>query len=863
MIACRVSLPEIRKSLVKKAHKTAVEGGAEQKLGTFGGVFTPSVLTILGIILFLRLGFVVGSAGLLKALVIIAIANGISVLTSISLSAVATNLKVKGGGDYYLISRTLGVEFGGALGLVLFLAQSISIAFYCIGFGEVIAALAGVPSVTSQRVALLAVGLLFALAWMGADVATRFQYMVMAVLAGALASFYIGGIVRWDRALAAANWYAEAGRYAFWGLFAIFFPAVTGFTQGVSMSGELRDPARSLPLGTFMAVGISILVYFSVAIVFAGVLPLTVLSEDYSAMKRVAAWEVLIDAGVMAATLSSAMASFLGAPRILQALAADRVFPVLTFFEKGYGAVNNPRRAVVLSAVIALATVLAGSLNVVASIVSMFFLVSYGLLNYATFFESRTGSPSFRPSFRYFHQRLSLTGALACLGVMIAIDPVTGLLAVSLLFAVYQYLKRTAGPARWADSQRSYHLQQIREHLHGLAKDPEHPRDWRPHILALSNDPERRRQLLRLADWIAGRSGFTTAVRVMEASGGRVLAVQAEAEEELRRDIGREGFSAFPRVVCASDLESVLATVVQAHGIGPLRANTILLNWFSAETERDSRLRERMNHILRGAYRLGCNILISNVNERILTSEKPSEKRRIDIWWQGDATGRMSLLLAHIIRGNEQWENARLTVFCAEERYRSDGGREALAREIKDARIDADLTILSEAGPHALAERSAESDLVFLPFRFRRDEIISLAGSPAVELLRWLTSTVLIQAAEDIDLDAEPESGEAAERAEARDALEEAKRRADKAAKDAQAAAEKVESTLAKLTDLMASARDTGAVSEAERALQQARQKSEKATRRAAKASARRELAEKQAAELGAEADPGPEKDTE
>ena len=188
---------------MNKAPTSTAEPHADRgKLGTFCGVFAPSVLTILGIILFLRLGFVVGSAGLMKALVIIAIANGISVLTSISLSAVATNLKVKGGGDYYLISRALGVEFGGALGLVLFLAQSISIAFYCIGFGEAIAALAGIPSVTSQRVALLVVSLLFVLAWMGADVATRFQYMVMAVLAGALASFYIGGIVRWDCALA-------------------------------------------------------------------------------------------------------------------------------------------------------------------------------------------------------------------------------------------------------------------------------------------------------------------------------------------------------------------------------------------------------------------------------------------------------------------------------------------------------------------------------------------------------------------------------------------------------------------------------------------------------------------------------------
>jgi amino acid transporter len=846
---------------MKQKPKSSLDGRAESsKLGTFGGVFTPSVLTILGIILFLRLGFVVGSAGLMKALVIIAIANAISVLTSISLSAVATNLKVKGGGDYYLISRTLGVEFGGAIGLVLFLAQSVSIAFYCIGFGEAVAAIAGVPAVTSQGVAVAAVALLFVLAWWGADVATRFQYVVMAILAGALASFYAGGFMRWDGGIAAANWGAGDGGYGFWVLFAIFFPAVTGFTQGVSMSGDLKDPARSLPLGTFLAVGISILVYFSVAVLFAGALPLDVLRKDYNAMKQVAAWGVLIDAGVVAATLSSAMASFLGAPRILQSLAGDRVFPVLTFFEKGYGAGNNPRRAVILSAAIALVTIAAGNLNVVASVVSMFFLISYGLLNYATYFEAKAGSPSFRPRFRYFHKQLSLAGALACLGVMLAIDPVTGLLAVSVIFAVYQYLRRTAGPARWADSQRSHHLQQIRENLRGLAQDPEHPRDWRPHILALSNDPERRQRLLRLAEWTAGRSGFTTVVRVLEASGGRMLALQADAEEELRRDIARQGFSAFPRVVCAPDLESVLSTLVQSYGIGPLRANTVLINWFSSESEQDPQRRERMNRILRGAYRLGCNILISNANEEFQTAEEPATGKRIDIWWQGDATGRMSLLLAHLMKGNEQWEEARLTVLSAEARHRSKEGREALAREIEDARIDAELEIMDKADVQTVAERSAESDMVFLPFRFTNDEIISLFGSPAFELMRWLTSTVLIQAAEDIDLDAEPESGQAAERAEIMDALEAAKQKSEKAGKDAKAAAEQAEKAQAKLADLLPAAGDEDAVRAAEKTARQGRLESEKAARRAAKAAAKLELAEKEAAEFEPAADAEPDK---
>ncbi len=248
--------------------------GTTGTLGTFGGVFTPSVLTILGIILFLRLGFVVGSAGLGRALIIIGLANAISLLTTFSLSAIATNLKVKGGGDYYLISRTLGVEFGGAIGIVLFLAQSVSVAFYCIGFSEAVAfMLPEGPPFFPQAIAALAVAFLFIFAWMGADWATKFQYVVMAALGVAIASFFIGGLGKWDEAMLTRNWAPSAGSLPFWGLFAIFFPAVTGFTQGVSMSGDLKDPGKSLPLGTFLAVGISIVVYFGVAIVFSASVP--------------------------------------------------------------------------------------------------------------------------------------------------------------------------------------------------------------------------------------------------------------------------------------------------------------------------------------------------------------------------------------------------------------------------------------------------------------------------------------------------------------------------------------------------------------------------------------------------------------
>ncbi|MCJ7726443.1 MAG: amino acid permease, partial [Acidimicrobiia bacterium] len=380
-------------------------------------MFAPSILTILGIILFLRLGFVVGDSGLLNALLMIGLGTSVSVLTSISLAAIATNIQVGGGGVYYLISRTLGVEFGGAIGIVLYLAQTVSIAFYAVGFGE---ALSGMTGWTvwwgPQLIAAAAVLVLFVFVWAGTDVANRFQFVVMAILVSALISFFAGAIGSYDPGVASEGLLPAPDSLGFWVVFAIFFPAVTGFTQGVAMSGDLRDPGRSLPKGTFYAVGISTFVYVSAVILMAGSASQHTLQVDGRVMRTISGFGPLIDAGVIAATLSSAMASFLGAPRILQALAVDRVFPLLRPFAAVHGPANNPRAGVVLSLIIALATIGLGSLNVIAPVVSMFFLISYGLLNYATYYEARAMSPSFRPRFRFFSRRASLVGAAACLG---------------------------------------------------------------------------------------------------------------------------------------------------------------------------------------------------------------------------------------------------------------------------------------------------------------------------------------------------------------------------------------------------------------------------------------------------------------
>ncbi len=826
-------------------------------LGTFAGVFTPSVLTILGIILFLRLGFVVGNAGLGRALIILALANGISVLTSVSLSAIATNLKVKGGGDYYLISRTLGLEFGGAIGIVLFLAQSISIGFYCIGFGEVINSLV-VSKLTHlpQIIAALAVFFLFILSWLGADWATRFQYVVMATLTAALISFFVGGYINWNSGLLAQNWSAPEASLGFWALFAIFFPAVTGFTQGVSMSGDLKDSGKSLPRGTFMAVGVSIVVYFLAALVFAAALPADVMMGDYGAMKRVAYLAVLITAGVIAATLSSAMASFLGAPRILQSLAADRIFPFLNPFAKGFGPSENPRRGVLLSAGIAYATIGLGQLNLIAAVVSMFFLISYGLLNYATYFEARAASPSFRPRFRYFNQWLSLAGALACLGTMMAVNYRAGIVAIAVLFAIFQYLKRTAGPSRWADSRRSYHIQRTREHLLAAANEPEHPRNWRPQILAFSDHPERRGQLLKFASWIEGGSGLTTAVKILEGDGIKMLKLKEEAEAELKQDIQRDGTRAFPLVVTAPNLQTGIQSVVQAYGIGSLKANTILLNWYGDSSKAVLGLGDaEFSRNIRSAYLYGCNVVILDVKADKWTAIEETEERKryIDVWWWGDATSRLMLLMAYLMTRHEDWDQSKIRLLAVDESQQPDLSVDSIQEMLDEVRIEAEFEIVRNVDADTFAEYSADAALAFLPFRIKNNQIVDLFYNPMEKTLFLLPVTAMVLAAEDIELDAEPEEGEAGEMAEVLDSLTDARKKAQDAVKKAEKAAAAAEKTKEKVAGLKKNtdATDLDTLAAVEKEAEEAEKQAEKMSRKAAKAAAKAEAAAREAESSG------------
>ena len=425
------------------------QSSSRNRFGTFGGVFTPSILTILGVIMFMRANFVIGQAGVIGALSILLIAKCLTLATTSSLAAISTNMRVRGGGSYFIISRVLGVEFGGAIGIALFFALALSVPFYILGFAEALVRSYPVLVPHFQLITLTTALVLFALAFFGANWAIKTQYMIMVFLFLAIIAFLGGALLQFSFDTLQQNLYPQYTAvnlkngmeplFSYWVIFAIYFPAVTGIDAGVNMSGDLEDPGRSIPRGTLAAIGVGFLVYFAQIVLSGGAYERSALiATPFKLLQDNAlfGWTILVTLGVIAATLSSALGSYLGAPRVLQAVSRDKILNFLSFFSKGSKKANEPRRALVFTCVLTIIVLLwagnesgGSALNGVAALISMFFLYSYGMINLAAFIEDFGGNPSFRPQFRYFHWSTALLGAIGCAVVTVLISSAATLAA--------------------------------------------------------------------------------------------------------------------------------------------------------------------------------------------------------------------------------------------------------------------------------------------------------------------------------------------------------------------------------------------------------------------------------------------------
>ncbi|MEL7060194.1 MAG: Na-K-Cl cotransporter [Acidobacteriota bacterium] len=637
---------------------------AGRKFGTFLGVYTPSVLTILGLVMYLRFGWVVGNVGLLGTLAIVLLASSITAITALSASAIATNMRVGTGGEYYLISHSLGLELGGAIGIPLFLCRTLSITFYCYGLAEVLSALAAaagspLPSWGEQAIAAATIVVITLLAGSSAEAALKLQVPILVLVAASIAALAVGVF---SGPLQEPRWIADSTTAdgGFWYVFAVFFPAVTGFAAGIAMSGDLRDPRRSIPAGTLWAVVTGTAVYLAVPVLLAitaRLEPAVLAAEGVAPWTEVAvfgAW--LVYPGIVGAILSSALGSVLGGPRVLQALAGDGLAPR---WMARLSSAGQPTAATWISGGLALAAVALGGLNTVATLVTVLFLTLYVIINLAAGIEQLAHDPSYRPTIRV-PWWLSMLGALGALGVMFLISPLACLAAAAIEIALYAWLRRRSLEKRWGDVRAGLWMSVARFALVKLRRHVADARNWRPHILAFVREPRRQIGLVRLAAWFNQNRGVVTACRLLEGSldcgwdDGEEEQDIERARREMEDALSEAGLDAFAEVNVVRDFENGAIDITQANGIAGLQSNTVLFG-----LPRDSRRLAAQLRVIRALGRVRKSALIARLAWRV----EPGARPRIDVWWGGlENNGDMMLLYAYLLSLNPEWKSARIVV---------------------------------------------------------------------------------------------------------------------------------------------------------------------------------------------------------
>ncbi|NNK83001.1 MAG: Na-K-Cl cotransporter, partial [Flavobacteriaceae bacterium] len=418
-----------------------------KKFGTFGGVFTPTLLTILGVIMYLRMGWVVGNAGLLGAWLIIIVSFLITLCTALSMSAITTNIRIGAGGAYAIISQALGLEVGGSLGIPRYISQGLAVAMYIFGFRE--GWLGIFPTHDPFLVDIAVFLFLFTIAYISANLAIKTQYVIMVVIILSLVSIVVAAYngsmeIPTSEALSWGSFQGSSENdfsgSNFWIVFAVFFPAATGIMAGANMSGELKEPKRSIPVGTLWAIGVSFIIYMALAYWLARTATEEELLTNYNIIIDKAFNGPLIIAGILGATFSSALASIVGSSRILFAMGEHRVLPYSNFLS-GQSANGQPRNAMIVTGVLIFATMLLRNINAIAPLVTLFFLVTYAMINIVVIIEQRLGLISYRPLFKV-HKWIPWLGLISSVLAMFIINPTISWITIFIVFIVYWYLSK-------------------------------------------------------------------------------------------------------------------------------------------------------------------------------------------------------------------------------------------------------------------------------------------------------------------------------------------------------------------------------------------------------------------------------------
>jgi amino acid transporter len=664
------------------------------------------LLSILGVIMYLRLGWVVGRVGLGGALIIIVLSNLVTLFTALSMSSVITNIRIGAGGAYSIITKSLGLEAGGAIGVPLYFSQAISVAFYITGFAECWRFV--FPGHSLVGVSLAAWVVLLVVSYLSAKLAFRIQYGIMFLIALSIVSLFLGEV---QADVHFSVWKGFSQEH-FWGTFAIFFPAATGILAGAAMSGELKDPKRSIPLGTLGAIGVGFLLYCLLAYRYAKQVPLGELVANSAIALDMGRWRIPVIAGIMGATISSALNMFVGAPRILKALGKNSILPFSSVF-RAENKRSEPANAILVTALISLITILLGSLDNIASLLTMFFLITYGMINFTVFIEQTMGIASFRPSFKV-NRIIPLAGAVGCVLMMFLINMKFSLVAIVLIIILYVFLSQKEIDG-YSPDIRSGLLVFLAEKFAKAANTlPYYPKIWKPNLLVPVYDPNDVQRLVPYVRDIVFPSGRITFVNISVINGLQKPEAPTDEDERIQREVltlsrqelkgdlskevGKlrdEGLFVETSVVEVQDVLEGTRTVIQTVGGMFFPPNTFfyVLDPSRAEDERSQKIIESARD-----EGMGIIILRSYFHQ---SQDNAPQPKRVNLWIrkkspninlailtaiQLERNGEGAICLLQVVSSAEEVEEARqyLTRLKALMRLSSGVAIEVLVGDFKE-----------------------------------------------------------------------------------------------------------------------------------------------------------------------------------
>lgn len=719
----------------------------KKKFGSFDGVFTPSILTILGVIMYMRLGWVVGNAGLIGAIIIIVIAHVIAVTTGLSVSSVATDKKIGAGGIYYVLSRSMGVPIGGSIGIALYVGTAFSIALYLIGFSESFNAYfdLGMTINDFRLTGTIALIALTALALISTSFALKAQFFILAAIVVSLVSIFFGST---EFAPEAVALFSTEGSVSLEVVFAVFFPAVTGFTAGIAMSGDLKDPKKSIPVGTLSAIGVGLLVYLGLAIFIAYNINAEVLTTEYNIFMKMALFAPAVVAGIWGATLSSALGGILGGPRILQAMSIDKVTPKI--FSKGRGDNNEPVNALLMVFVIAEAGILIGELDVIARVVSMFYLTAYGFINISYFLES-WANPDFQPTFK-IKRWIGLLGFIACFGVMFKLDMIAMLAALAVIGGLYFGLQRKEVQLQSNDVWRSVWENVVNKGLKKIDAKIDENSNWNPNIILFSGKSDHQSYLLELCKTVSGRTGIVTNFKlILDTKNDTPLRkVEQTIQDDTFKDLG-----IFARQLKVDNIYKGITNIASTFGFSGVEPNTIMMGWPKGleNSEEYAEMTETLLH-------LDYNLLYLDFDQKT----KFGNHQTVDLWWRetDSKNAEMMLNIARFIIASPKWSNTNIRVlFVNNNNIDSTIIHSKIAALVEDLRVNVEISIINNAVEQnpfytIIQKQSASTDLTLVGIPNYQIEKQAEFVLKTNNLFETIGSTLLVKAANnfnELDLD--------------------------------------------------------------------------------------------------------------